>query len=258
MVDLSLLLPEGYIRLRTYRRRFRALGLPASWSFRRDYREALEVSQVELLPDPVSPMECVVDVGANVGRWSAGISRLTRISKLIAFEPVPDVFHRLRLNTAAFPHIQCVQAAVGASVGQVVMNVERMSELSSVLPITREGRRFHDLDESRQERIVVPVTTLDDALREYDEISLLKLDVQGYEAEVLKGAHRTLKRTRVLMTEVLYAPYYQGASAFDDLYRLITSIAPFRLRVVSDPKRSAEGLPLWADAVFVLDEIPAG
>ena len=65
---------------------------------------------------------------------------------------------------------------------------------------------------------VVEVTTLDDYAKEIASIYLLKIDVQGFELEVLKGAIETLKKTDHIFVEAGIRPLYQGAPRFTDVY----------------------------------------
>jgi hypothetical protein len=81
------------------------------------------------------------------------------------------------------------------------------------------------------------------------------VDVQGYESEVFTGAKEVLKRTKVLMTEILYPPYYHGGAQFDTLHRLITCISPLRLYGISKPSCSPLGQPIWADAIYVQPDL---
>jgi hypothetical protein len=111
------------------------------------------------------------------------------------------------------------------------------------------------LGKKTSEEITVPVTTLDTELEQVKEISLMKWDVQGYEAEVLDGAVDVLQRTKVLFTEITYVPYYQGDIQFSQLHPLITSRTPLRLWGISTPHCSKSGKPLWADAVYVNDHL---
>jgi FkbM family methyltransferase len=196
-------------------------------------------------------LECVVDVGANVGIWSVAIARLTGAKQIIAYEPIPNVFERLQENTWQYPQIHCEQSAVGASSGQVTLNVERVHQLSSVLKMRDETRNMHGTSQDMTEQIVVPMTTLDDALSDCDEVSLLKLDVQGYEPEVFAGARTVLKRTRILMTEITYAPYYHGDLQLESYLDLIRSLSSLRLWGISAPGCSPLGRPMSADAIFV-------
>src|SRR5262245_23133691 len=101
MASLNSLLPEGLHRLIGYRNRFRAIGLSPNRGHSRRYRMALEITGLEMIPrELLTSLKCVVDVGANVGEWSLGMTRLTGVSEVLAFEPNPPVFARLQRNTA--------------------------------------------------------------------------------------------------------------------------------------------------------------
>ena len=75
--------------------------------------------------------------------------------------------------------------------------------------------------------------------------------MQGFERDVLDGARKSLLRTRAVMLEVLYVPYYEGHSQFGELHRQLTGIAPFRLYGVSAPSMDEARRPIWADAVYI-------
>jgi FkbM family methyltransferase len=253
MPNLQSLLPSGLARLLDSRNRLRKLNLPGRYSLSRDYRRALEISRIEILPPTVrGNLKCVVDVGANIGEWSSSIVMLGNAQQVVAFEPAPEVFQTLRSNVQKFPQIKCINSAVGAHKGEVVLNVEENSNsLSSVLTMRDEVRPIFGITGQQPRQVTVPVVTLDEALAEQPEISLLKIDVQGYEPEVLAGAPAVLKRTKVLMIEVVYAPYYQNDVQFETLHQTITSVAPLKLYGISEPGYHPEtGQPLWADAIY--------
>jgi hypothetical protein len=106
--------------------------------------------------------------------------------------------------------------------------------------------------ESQPKMVDVQVVPLDEALADEPEISLLKVDVQGFEREVLLGAVSTLKRCKCLLIEVMYdRDYYAGAEVFLGLARQIEEQSPLRLSCVSEPAMNVDGLGMWADAVFV-------
>ncbi len=246
------LIPEGIVRLIDYKKRFSNLGLPNHYSIKRSYRKAIDTTNLDMLPAEVrNNLKCVVDVGANVGDWSLGIALLTNAPKIIAFEPVPKNFQRLQNKTQTYSQIQCINSAVGAKAGQADMYVEKIHELSSILPLRNELRQVHEITNVSPEKVSVPLQTLDDALSAEPEISLLKLDVQGYEPEVLAGAHAVLQRTKALISEVVYVPYYEGDVQFGTLHNLITSIASFKLYGITAPHCSSDRQPMWADAIYI-------
>lgn len=255
MPSLKYFAPAGLVRLWEFRQRFRALGLPADWASVQKYRKALDLSQIELIPfEKIHSFKCVVDVGANVGEWSIGMALLTKVPEIIAFEPAPDIFAQLRENAKPYPQIRCVQSAIGAARGQITLNVHRLHQMSSVLQIREAARNVHGMQQDIAVPVQVPVTSLDEELSTYGEISLLKVDVQGYEPEVFAGARSVLLRTDILMVEATFSSYYRGDMQFDQQHRLITALAPFKLWGISAPHCAPSGQPLWADAVYVRSE----
>lgn len=246
----------GLVRWLDYRRRLHALALPGGLAFSQKYRRALDVSQIDLIPAGQIPfLQCVVDVGANLGEWSIAMAELTKATQIIAVEPVPEIFQELRANTRNYPRIRCIQSAVGEKSGWVTIHVHQLHQLSSVLRIRDEVRPVHGVQQDIAEPVQVPMTSLDESLSDIGEVSLLKIDVQGYEPQVLSGARSVLKRTKMLMLEVTYSSYYQGDQQFGEMDRLITKLSPLQLWGISAPHCSASRRPLWADAVYVLPEI---
>jgi FkbM family methyltransferase len=216
------------------------------------WRAAIDIVRFSLLPLQVrANLRTLCDVGANRGDWTAAMLTLAQPELIVALEPIPQVFADLSARFAGQSHVRCVQAAVGSSTGVIALNVENQTELSSIRPLSNKGRKMHGASTSR-ESISVPLVTLDDELASLDEISLVKLDVQGYENEVICGARRVLGRCRCLVTEVLYdRDYYTGALPFLELARLIEEISPLRLSCVSEPALAPDGMGSWADAIFV-------
>jgi FkbM family methyltransferase len=237
--------------------RLNSLGLSRLFALQRKYRQALEISLIDFIPKEIAnSLDCVVDVGANIGEWSIAVALLTSAKRIIAFEPVPETFAILRENTRHYPQIKCINSAVGSNSGSLSINVSSRSKLSSALLMNQSARNiFHEENNDAINQIIVPVTTLDDELKEYSEISLVKLDVQGYEPEVIAGAKEVLMRTKVLVTEVTYTSCYKGDMQIEAYIQLIESVANFRLWGITAPKLSSSGQPIFADAVFVRQDL---
>lgn len=129
-----------------------------------------------------------IDVGANRGAVLGQILALAPGGHHIAYEPVPHLRRRLEEE---FPAVDVRAAALSDEVGE--------SDFVHVVDApTRSGlRRREDLEpDARIERIPVTLERLDDALEEGYVPSLIKIDVEGAEVKVIRGAAQTLERHR--------------------------------------------------------------
>jgi FkbM family methyltransferase len=137
----------------------------------------------------IGPGDLCFDIGAHVGSRIPGWSRIG--ARIVAVEPLPTCMRVLRRLYGTAPNVVLVEKAVGASVGQQVMLVSdrhpAVSTLSSEWAgrLHRERQSFADVRWNRS--VVVPVTTLDELIAQYGEPAFCKIDVEGYDLEVLSG-----------------------------------------------------------------------
>lgn len=166
----------------------RLLALASSPSARKNSRddEALR-SLIRSLPDDA---ECV-DVGANMGHILAAMVESCPQGRHIAFEPVPALAQDLRRRFSDVDvRSQGVADVPGRTSFTVVPGKPSRSGISATLDLT--------LDAQVQE-IEIEVTTLDTALPAEFRPSLIKIDVEGGELEVLLGARRVLAAHRPIL-----------------------------------------------------------
>lgn len=140
---------------------------------------------------PSFTFRCIFDVGANAGQTSLRYSRLFPQAAIYAFEPGPSAFKELRQATIGKDHIHCFEVAVGAAPGGADFLESANSPMS----------RLSTNDASRA--LKVAVISIDDvcAKRQLPVISYLKIDAEGHELEVLKGADRMLREGRISFVE---------------------------------------------------------
>jgi FkbM family methyltransferase len=166
-----------------------------------------------------------LDVGASVGLYARELRRLGFKGRIISFEPLPSAYQQLTVNAASDPAWETRRTALGASNDEATLLVASRETSSSLLEMqqTHLGAAPDSALASRQP---VSVTRLDDLateLRLEGESLLLKLDVQGYEGEVLRGAERTLTDTTVLEVELSFVELYAGQPLFDEVKRTLES-----------------------------------
>lgn len=157
-------------------------------------------------------VDCVLDVGANVGQFGRQLRRAGFDGRIHSVEPLTDAFAQLRRHSARDAAWTVQRAAVSDATGTVRMNVAGNSVSSSVLPML--ARHVAAAPQARYVRTEdVPATTVDAIVAERGlrpERTLLKIDVQGYEANVLAGAQDTLGHFAAIRTEMTLAPLYDG------------------------------------------------
>jgi FkbM family methyltransferase len=124
-------------------------------------------------------MKTVIDIGAWCGTWAKAMEPFAR--KVIAFEPDKVHFACLQRNCT----INCDprMEAVGEEVGEVSLTVDNFTQAKRVL-----------------ENGTIRMINLD--YMNYQDVDMIKIDVEGYEMQVLKGATNTLKNTKYLMIEL--------------------------------------------------------
>ena len=156
-----------------------------------------DLAASEAIARLVDPGDTVVDGGANIGYMTLLAGQVAGIGgSVLAFEPHPALFSMLRDNTengyqvAGCARFELHQEALGPALGKAWLNIpygfECNDGLATLLPANQPV----------QNRCEVTVTTLDETLGER-QASLLKLDIEGFEAEALKGAACALKEGRI-------------------------------------------------------------
>ena len=238
---LKYLLPFGAVEMMRNRRQLRQLGREVSLSdlWRSDWLVHLaEVTGLALFPPGGwRDLSYVVDVGANAGQWSNGLMELVGPRKLAAIEPGPAAFAQLQERFGGNSSVELHNVAIGAVEGKITLRVTRDSTGASVLPPREEMKELIGRNWTVESEVECPVTTLDSLLVDWPEISLLKIDVQGYENEVLAGAPRTLAKTRFLLMELNFMRQYEGGSWLGEIHELLTTTHGFILVDATKPLR---------------------
>jgi FkbM family methyltransferase len=204
----------------------------------------------------------VVDVGAQslVGENHvyAPLRRLGVDVRVIGFEPLAERAAARRVEESG-QDCDIIEAFIGDGAGHVFHECNS-SGASSLLDLDRDVcSGFASLAGLRMIRTShVETTTLDEALRGEPYVDFVKLDIQGFELAVLRGAERVLSTVAMLQTEAEFVPLYKGQPLFSDIEIFLRdrgfSFLDFhalarRAPVVPSGRLRNEQL-LWADAVF--------
>jgi FkbM family methyltransferase len=197
------------------------------------------------------PSPTVFDVGANVGQSIVDFKALLPSSVLHSFEPGPEAFRQLEATTLGLENVRLVNVAVGSVPGTQTLIENSDSDMSSFLRPAKAAWAPRSIVRETE----VTVTTLDDYCRDahVNRIDLLKIDTQGYELEVLRGATRLMadKHIGLIFLEVTFADLYEGLPPFDVLYRFLLDHG-FRLVALYNFGMEPSFVAGWCDALFAL------
>lgn len=158
-------------------------------------RDSFDISVIEKI---VRPGDNCIDVGANIGLYSIVMARCGYdIGRVYAFEPVKSTFNILKKNIALndFINILPINKGVGDSKGTKEINITAQSELSSI------GNNGRGTIIKKQE---IDICSLDEYLTDGIDIRFLKIDVEGFEKQVLYGARNLIEDSKnlVIMLEL--------------------------------------------------------
>jgi FkbM family methyltransferase len=160
-----------------------------------------EPREYKLVCRLIKPGMTCIDVGANQGFYTVLLCRLSGPSgRVVAFEPIPHLRNRLRrnlqINSCSNGVIEPFAVSEGSGVSPFYISLQGKESYSGLRSATIEGK---------QDIISVALVTLDAYAAEHELVTIdfLKLDAEGAELEILRGAEHVLTQTRpVIMCEI--------------------------------------------------------
>lgn len=199
-------------------------------------------------------VDLVLDVGANDGGYVRSLRRCGYDGVVVSFEPLAGPYSELARAAQDDLRWYCRRVALGDTAGALVLNVAgNHGRSSSALPM----RALHATSAPKSSYVgseSVPCETLDGVVEGLDAAMrlFLKIDVQGYERQVLAGATKLLASPRLagLQVELSFADLYEGAWQWREALDYLEQLGYVVHRLIPGFSGSA-GRMLQADAVLV-------
>ncbi len=191
-------------------------------------------------------IETVIDVGANKGQFGKRLRQSGYKGVISSFEPSP-AFDSLRQVARKDPKWDVFNLALGSKKAVGEMNLASNGNLSSSLK--RPTGILNEFQLKFQPGFSVKVERLDDVVT-LNKMSYLKLDVQGFEWEVLEGAHETMKQLLAIEFESAFSPLYEGERTFVELDALLRR-SGFIAALIAPTHWSKVGELLSLDSIYV-------
>lgn len=177
------------------------------------YLGLFEPRETLLLRELLQLGDTFVDVGAHIGWFTTAAARCVgRTGRVIACEPYPSNAVMLKENLAQNDcrNVDLVEAAVGSRPGTITLAMSG-----------GDSGGVTALGWARDGRAEVPMMTLDEITSDLDTVTLIKVDVEGWEAHVLRGAPRTLSRARYVLIEINLPALKKAGSSPDEVVDLL-------------------------------------
>jgi len=175
------------------------------------YKVLSDATERHLFKQIIRPGSLVVDVGSNIGVHTKLFSKLVgKFGEVHSFEPDRLNFFRLQQNVGNSDNVTLNSSAVGEQTG--VTNLFLSADLNV-------DHRTFDAGDGRSS-VEVPIVSLDNYFSSRTKVNFIKIDVQGHELAVLKGARRVLKDNYEIQVLLEFWPYgmQQGAVTPSEIF----------------------------------------
>ena len=199
-------------------------------------------------------IDLVLDVGANIGQYAILLRRLGYRGKIISFEPLASAYSQLKTTSSKDALWEVApRTAIGNENGEIMINISANSQSSSVLNILdshlsaasnsayigSEKVKLHRLD-----------TVAQNYLSQDTDSVFLKIDVQGFEKQVIEGASNILPQIKGIQTELSLIPLYQNQHLYLETIEHLNTLGYELYSVVPGLADSKTGRLLQMDGIF--------
>lgn len=195
-------------------------------------------------------LNTIIDIGANRGQFSLIARKYFPEAKIIAFEPLSEPANMFRRVFISDRLTLLHELAIGPQECNQIIHISRADDSSSLLPITRLQNKTYPGTEEITTRSVF-VKPMDSVLIP-DEIkapAFMKIDVQGYEKQVLEGCKSYLSLFSYIYIECSFIELYDGQALAHEIIAYLANYG-FILSGIYNLDQDKNGLPVQGDFLF--------
>lgn len=195
----------------------------------------------------------VFDVGANDGETTQDFLRVFPAARVVAFEPYAKCCAELEEKFRGRPNVRVQNVALGAARGSSLLHLYSGNRMNSLLALDEDPANPMRQGFTATGTAEVRLEALDAFCADhgFTYVDVLKIDTQGYDLQVLKGAAKLLqaRRIRTVLLEANFVPMYQRQASFGELHEFLSSCG-YRLVDLYNPMRTG-GFTAWCDVCYV-------
>ncbi len=199
-------------------------------------------------------IKTIVDIGANEGVFAKDMRARFPEAQIISFEPLRDCYEKLTAIMARDEKFCAYNVALGDRRGETIIHRSSSHPSSSLLTMATLHKKLYPNSAGHTEE-TIQVERLDDVLQDAvpEKPVLVKIDVQGFEENVIKGGAKTIRGADIVLVENSFVTLYEGQKLFGDIHEALRSLG-FSYRGRSETHYNPKtGEPIYEDSVFIKD-----
>ena len=197
----------------------------------------------------------IFDIGANSGQFALEVLQNGFRGKIISFEPTSKIYKALQKNSKKFPNwYYHKRSALGEKCGTVIINIAGNSAASSSIYSMGKTCQKSAPEANYVSSERVPLITLDSVFKNYtseESKCLVKIDVQGYEEQVLTGALASIKKIDAVKIECSLVSLYDGDKTFEYYFEFFKKNGFELFDIQTGFSNPVTGQLLQFDALFI-------
>jgi FkbM family methyltransferase len=180
----------------------------------------------------------ILDIGGGIGASVLLYSKFLPENKIFVFEPIHENYITIKSKVSNLSNIEVCNFGLGNENSKKQINIANRITSSSLLPLSADpdSEFLNQMNLGQKGVESIEIKRLDDYLAKIpDAIGIMKIDVQGYEMEVLRGSEATLNKTKIVLLEVNNHEGYSGSAKYYEidnylrehnftLYDILTSV----------------------------------
>ncbi|WP_426671943.1 FkbM family methyltransferase [Mucilaginibacter sp. McL0603] len=210
-------------------KRLKKLKNTVAYQLQIGHIDSLELIEAMIMDSPqLKEKATIYDIGSNIGTWTLLVKSFLPNAIVYAFEPLENHNTIFKKNCESLSGIHLNDFCLGNTTGTGILNISSYSDASTLLVPTK--MEFEDFGIRTIGQKDVTIKRLYDLIKEntIDIPDIIKLDIQGFELEALKGMGDYIKSVRYLICEVSFKEYYHDQPQF---LEIITYLGQFNFRL---------------------------
>lgn len=197
-------------------------------------------------------IKTVLDVGSNEGQFIEYFIKILPDSNYYCFEPLSKTFEVLHNKFNTNKKVKLFNFGLGDKELTTFIHHNDFSPSSSILEMNDLHKEAFPLTRNTTKE-EVKIKRLDDLLTDLriEQNILLKIDVQGYEMNVLQGSEKSLSKIEMIIVETSFNELYKNQPLFEEIYNFLVKRKFLFRGVLDQVYDQRDGKILQADAIFI-------